>query len=473
MRFGLRARFILLISVILIVVFATVAVFLVRNVGTSQVNDLNRETKAFASLAATPIGSTYTVYKQSGTQRIDGQMMQFSVLDTNISNIGIVGLDGSIEFQQNSSHNFKVNASDVNSFTPAYTIQSDGLITQVVQPYFDTTDGHPFSIAYTVSSTELSKDITAEEVDIVVFAFIGLLFTAIAIYVLMRRFFLQPIEHVSQLALIISHGRYDQQIGADRNDEIGDLSRSVNQMANTLKGDIQKLQEVDQLKNEFIMISSHNLRTPLSIINGNVELLKTSDIAAESVETQQMIEAIESSVKSLGVFAEDMLTIASIENGEAVLTLKPTLVSKLLSGLEVEFTHTAKDKGVTLVWKIDPEDSSVSMSEVHLRGALRNLLDNAIKFTSSGGTVTFSLHHGPDKTTITVSDTGTGIPKNELDKLFTKFHRGTSTMVYDYAGTGIGLYAAKLIVTAHKGTINVHSEVGKGSTFTIEFPNAT
>lgn len=468
MRLSLRTRFIVLITTILLVVFAVVSYFLIRNAGITQTNDLNRESKAFASLATTSIGDAYGTYKDSGTVRIDQAMGQFTDLDSNISNIGIAGLDGTIEFRQSGTPAFVVSSTDVRSFDPVYYSKA-GLITQIVEPYFDQADGHPFSVVYTISSAELAHSIQAQEIDVVVFAAIGLLMTAVATYALIRRFFLEPIERVSGLALIVSQGNYDQQISVGSNDEIGDLAHSVNQMANTLKGNIQKLREVDQLKNEFIMIASHNLRTPLSVIVGNVDLLKGS--SSLEADAHNMITAIESSVRSLGVFAEDMLTIASIENGEAVLSLKKTSVSQLLRGLEQEFSNLAQTKGVALEWHVDNQERELNMSEVHLRGAVRNLLDNAVKFTKAGGTVTFSLGYVDSETQISVKDTGAGIAPEELPKLFTKFHRGTSTLVYDYTGTGIGLYAAKLIVAAHHGTITVDSHAGQGSTFTIHLPD--
>ena len=470
MRLGLRARFILLISIVLLCLFTAGAFLLIRNVQTSQVNDLNRESKAFAALATKPVGDTYTIYKESGSVRVQQEVQQFTDLDSNVSSVRIVGLDGQVLFPLPSSPSANVSAGLVETFTSSYSTNSSGLITRVIQPYFDDANEHPFSIVYTVSDTELAQNIAQQEIDIVVFSVIGLIASAVAAFQLISRVFLIPVERMSQTAMLISGGNYDRQMKGDRNDEIGDLARSVNQMTETLKSDIQKLQEVDRLKNEFIMITSHNLRTPLTIIDGNVDLLKTSKLDAQ---TSAMVAAIEDSSRNLGVFAEDMLTIASIENGAAVLSLKSTPLPNIFKGLQEEVNALAEDKKIHLNWQLEAGTVTIEASEVHLRDAIRDILDNAIKFNKEGGQVSVVAKQLDRHLVISVTDTGIGISPEELPKLFTKFHRGTSTLTYNYEGTGIGLYAAKLIVEAHHGTLEAHSEFGKSSTFTISLPVET
>jgi signal transduction histidine kinase len=465
-HFGLRSRITMLITGILLIVFVVVAYFLVRNVQKTEIRNLNQSSKAFASLATPQIGSTYGIYQNSGSLFINQQIQNYTDLDSNISNVGVINLAGNSVFTQNSSPVFK-QTSNTSTFSPTYLTSSDGLITQLIVPYVDTNGQHSYSVAFTVSGLAVRQDIDHQIINIIIFSGIGLIASAAAMYVFTNRFFINPIERLSKQALIISKGQYDQTISLNRNDEIGDLASSVNTMSGSLVADITKLREVDSLKNEFITITSHNLRTPLTIIKGNIELLDDSDLQPDIVG---IIASIKESATRLSAFAEDMLTIASIEASSEPIALQHVTIADLTDSLHKTFAAAAKDKGITLHWDVRDPASVVTVSTSRMQAVIRNLLDNAMKFTSQGGRIVLVVALQPPGLIITVSDTGIGISPEEQTKLFTKFHRGTSSMQYDYAGTGIGLYATKLITEAHGGKIAFTSETGKGSSFTVTIP---
>jgi signal transduction histidine kinase len=464
---GLRGRITLLISAIMIITFLLIAFFLVRNVQNTDIKNLNAGSKAFAALATQPIGSTYGIYQNSGTLRIDQQVQTFTDLDNNISNVGIVDLSDNTVFTEHAQPAFKA-VSTGQSFNTIYTTGSDSLVTQIVVPYIDSNGQHPYSIAYSVTSIAVRRDIDHQIVDIIIFSIIGLIVSAAALYELISRLFVGPIERVSRQAIIISQGNYNQTVNVARRDEIGDLASSVNIMSQRLLADIAKLEEVDSLKNEFITITSHNLRTPLTIIKGNIELL---DPGSLSPQIGKIIHSIRESSARLEAFSEDMLTIASIEAKNQPLKLQDITITDLVKAdLRQGFTAAASEKKITLKWDIQDPAAVVNVAVTHVQGVIRNLLDNAIKFTNEGGGVDFSIGMHDAMLEIKVHDTGIGISADEQAKLFTKFHRGTNIMQYDYAGTGIGLYVTKLIVEAQHGKVQVVSETGKGSTFTVTIP---
>jgi signal transduction histidine kinase len=469
-KFGLRGRITLLISSILFITFFLIAFYLVNNTQHTDIKNLNESSKAFASLATTPIGSTYGIYQYSGSIRINQQIKSLTNLDNNISNVGVIDLSDNVVFSQQVQPAFQpVNTGD--SFSTIYITGNDGLISQIVVPYIGDNGQHPYSIAFTVSNSTVTQVIDHQIIEIIIFGIIGLIICAGALYELTSRFFIGPIELASRQALIISQGKYDQTIDVARQDEIGDLAKSVNTMSQRLLADITKLQQVDSLKNEFITITSHNLRTPLTIIKGNIDLLKTSSFPQE---TAKIIQSISKSAARLGSFAEDMLTIASIEaNNEAFEMQYITITDLVSNNLRESFDSAAAQKGIALNWRINDPAAVVNVSSEHIRAVIRNLLDNAIKFTDQDGQVDFSIALHDSALVITVHDTGIGISADEQNKLFTKFHRGTNIMEYDYAGTGIGLYVTKLITEAQHGSIKVVSELGKGSTFTVSFPQPT
>ncbi len=226
-----------------------------------------------------------------------------------------------------------------------------------------------------------------------------------------------------------------------------------------------KLQETDKLKTEFVVLTSHNLRTPLTIIKGNADLLSETEL---SDKQKQMLLSLESSTKRLGTFVEDLLTISTIESGDKLIK-QDVQVSEMLVPLIAEAEELAKTTENSLETNIQVSGLHIDGNPARLQASVRNLLDNAFKFTKNG-TVSFSAARETNNLIITVRDTGIGVSEKELPDLFTKFHRGTDTFVFNYEGEGIGLYLSKLIVEEHGGKIAVESKEGVGTTMTITIP---
>jgi signal transduction histidine kinase len=466
MKLGLRARFITLISIVLLVVYGSIAAILVRSTVHQQAGDLNRESMAFASLATKPIGDTFQLYQDSGTIKIGQETDRFTALDANVSNIQILSATGKPEFSHNNSPVNPFREDEATSFTTVTAYGSHGQITQIIEPYLSDNGAHPFNILYQISDVELGASLHHAVVSIIAFSFIGLLVSAAAMYLLINRLFLRPIEEVSRLATGISLGNYDQQIRLDRKDEIGTLAGSVDRMADALKADIAKLQEVDKVKSEFMAISSHNLRTPLTIINAYLESIES----VTSVDVlKKALTRIGASVKRLDGFAEDVLTISKFELGGEQPEKELVNIGDFMERIAAESLPTAQLSDLQFSSGITT-DAEVMISKPHVRSAVWNILDNAIKFTPKGGWVKLKVDEVDGMVAIAVSDNGIGITDDEVPKLFTKFHRGTSVTTYDYEGTGIGLYATKLIIEQQGGTIAVQTAAGKGSTFTIKLP---
>ncbi|MDB5181655.1 MAG: amtb 2 [Candidatus Saccharibacteria bacterium] len=227
-----------------------------------------------------------------------------------------------------------------------------------------------------------------------------------------------------------------------------------------------KLEAADELKSEFIMLSSHNLRTPLSIMRSSVELL--ADNPSLAADQKAIIHSLTNGTDRLGELIEDLLTIATLEAGDQS-RLEPTKLGDIISPLVSEAESIAESKGLVFKPSIPTTDIVVNANAPRLRGAIRNILHNAVNFTTEGE-VRLRVSTSENKLRIIVEDSGIGIPPEELPKLFTKFHRATSTLVYDYQGKGIGLYLAKLVVEEHNGKIFAESTLGKGSAFTMELP---
>jgi signal transduction histidine kinase len=203
-------------------------------------------------------------------------------------------------------------------------------------------------------------------------------------------------------------------------------------------------------------------------MKGYLETLETLEELPESAH--KMIRTITGSTNRLSVFAEDMLIIARLESGQEYASANEDCnLTEIIRRICDDAEPLANEKQLEFVKELPDTSCTIQGSPPHMRAALWNVLDNALKFTKEGRVV-LRLRAEAGKAIITVEDTGVGVSAEEQPKLFTKFHRGTDIMEYNYEGTGIGLYLTKLIVENHKGTITVTSAENKGTTVTITLP---
>ncbi len=467
---NLQARFILITLVILGVATSALTVILLQNNTSVLRTNLTERSKAFSTLATKQIGETFLLYQNSGTVLIDSQVKDFLALDKNVTGIAVVDLTGQVRY----SYYVPVADTELPTITPAmantFSEQyqyEESVLKTVIAPFFENNRAHSYSVVYSISSKSVDAAIQREVIAILIFSVVALVAIALTIFLLVRKFILSPVSQLSEQTLRISQGNLTEEIHIKRHDEIGRLGEAVNKMAVSLKNDIYKLQELDLAKTEFMMITSHNLRTPLTIINGyvdNFKLAKTKEDVFES------LPAVQKGIRSLIELAENILTVSRLEMGERSGSNEPIEPAKVLAELIERLLPSFQEKKVTFTSKIEAVGAQLGMDEHQLKSAANNILSNALKFTPEGGSVTFSVNQVAGQLEIVVADSGIGISPEEQDKLFTKFHRGTSTMVYDYEGVGLGLYTTKLILEAYKGSISVSSVPTKGTTVTMHLP---
>ena len=460
----------MVISTILVLIFGSMAFFLIRSSRANLTNQLNRETLAFATLATKPVGDSYNLYSQSGTLLVKQQMQKFMDLDPNVLNIAVVNLQGLSQFSYTGKP-LSVSTQAVSSFDATNVTNAKGQIIQVVQPYINDSGQHSYAIAYQISSEQVEMQIRHEGQTIIILTLLGLLVSAVAAYEFINFFFLQPLNSLASTARVIAGGKYNSRSRSGRYDEIGTLARDIDDMADVLEADIAKLQELDKQKDEFIKIVSHNLRTPLTIIQSNASFL---DSAQLTPILKKMVQGIEDSARRLNLFSEQILTISDFESKQSKPALREEVtLNDLLGSLSREYEEFAKNKLVNFQTHVENGDAKFFTGRYQVASAVKNLLDNAFKFTPENGKVGLSAKIEADRVLIQVSDSGIGIKQEEMPKLFTKFHRGSETLVYNYEGTGIGLYVTKLLVEQSGGKVTAQSKIGEGSSFTIELPYIT
>lgn len=237
----------------------------------------------------------------------------------------------------------------------------------------------------------------------------------------------------------------------------------------TVEEENVKILESDKLKNEFLANVSHELRTPLNAIIGFSEILATMKPGELNEMQLDFIQNINvSGIHLLGMINE-ILDISKIEANSMKINKTKFEVSRALDEVVNVIKPLAIKKDIDLIKKLE-RDSEVFVDFQKLKQIMYNLLSNAIKFTGSGGTVEISIIFKRNKLILTVSDTGIGIAKDDIDKIFEKFIQLENAYTKTESSTGLGLTITKNFVEMHGGKIKVSSRVNKGTTFTVELP---
>ncbi|GAA1028051.1 hypothetical protein GCM10009557_11680 [Virgisporangium ochraceum] len=235
--------------------------------------------------------------------------------------------------------------------------------------------------------------------------------------------------------------------------------------------DVDRLRELDRLKSEFVATVSHELRTPLTSIRGYTELLADGDAGALSGPQARLIAAVERNARRLLALIEDLLMLSRIESGAVKINARPVHVRAIVGGALEALTTVRATRGVELSVDLLSEHLVVLGDQAQLERVLINLVDNGLKFTPPGGHVHVTVDDEDGYARLVVSDTGMGIPTDEVDSVFERFFRSTRSQERAAQGTGLGLAITKSIVERHGGRIWAASG-GEGTRVTCLLPRA-
>ncbi len=248
------------------------------------------------------------------------------------------------------------------------------------------------------------------------------------------------------------------------------MLEDLNESRIKLEESYKELAELDKMKSDFIQIAVHELRTPLIAVKSGVELVNTGELGSLTSKQKEALGLAEQNIDVITALIDDMLDIMRIKSGKIGL-MKESLSIKELVGLVangLKPVFVKKKQKVTV--KIPDSVSNIIGDPYLLAKVFNNLLGNAIKYTPDNGKITISAEDDGRKIHCAVTDTGVGIPKKEIDKIFDMFYVVDSSMSRKHKGVGLGLAICKGIMEAHNGKIWVESNTGKGSTFHVTLP---
>ena len=273
----------------------------------------------------------------------------------------------------------------------------------------------------------------------------------------------QPLNQMNQAAREIAKGNFDKRLDIKRQDEIGQLAGTFNTMMDTI-------QKYENTRQSFVANVSHELKSPLTSIQGFVQGILDGTIAKE--DEKQYLEIVLSETKRLNVLIVDLLDLAKVESGQFPLHLTEWDLNELIRQCIIKFITKIDDKNIEVLADLPDTRDMVYADQDRMTQVLTNLIDNAVKFTEPGGTLKIWTESEEKTITVSISNTGAIIPEEDIDFVFDRFFKVDKSHNRKAPGTGIGLSIVKNIIQQHDQKVWVNSKEGMGTVFSFTIAKA-
>jgi heavy metal sensor kinase len=387
----------------------------------------------------------------------DSDLLGEALSDSDI-NVIIADPQGTVV---NQSSNFEIKDNDI-QYRPGFTrrVKNNGMRLMILNAKVESSKG---LVAYLQVAYNLEKDYRFIDVLFVLMAIsdsLGIVLSVFIGYFVGRRM-LRPIDKIAKTAQSISINDLEGRIPLGRaDDELSRLAVTFNDMLDRLKDSIER-------QGRFVSDASHELRTPISVIMGYIGLIDRWGKNDRKV-LQESIDAINNETLGMHELIEKLLFLARSDSGKAPAKREPVDLAELFNEVAEESRMIAPGKRISADVSGSPR---LIADGKMLKQMLRNLVDNSIKFTKPDGSIGMHAEAvGEDKVRILVEDDGTGIPPEDMDRIFDRFYRVDKARAKETGGSGLGLAIVKSIVDAHGGEIHIDSAPGEGTRITILLP---
>lgn len=310
------------------------------------------------------------------------------------------------------------------------------------------------------------KDVINDSLSLIVFSCVVALAISFIIIIIFATELSLPISRMRATALSLAAGNYNSKTGIKRNDELGDLAKTVDILSEKLlENDIQR-KNLEQMRLDFFANVSHELRTPITVLRAYTETL-VDGVVKDEDKVQQYYERMLSECKSMERLVGDLMILSKMQNPDFAIEKEPVNLVQVFDDIIRSASAIADKKNIKIEITKDKPVIMMLGDYDRLRQMFMIILDNAIKFSEEYKTVYINISN-EDKIKVSIRDEGIGMDQNELSNIFEKFYK--SNLRQNASGSGLGLAIAKQIASKHDGVIDVSSVLGQGSTFTFTFP---
>ncbi|MCK6205804.1 HAMP domain-containing histidine kinase [Bacillus infantis] len=409
-------------------------------------------------------GSMFSVYYEQYFQTrplkdsADQLLQQYNfLLDAKVQIVGKDGalLSGSSLSEGESLKGFQDIESALSGTTGYWTGTEAGeKLLSVARPIL--VSGEPVGAIRLTTSLEQLNEVFLQNASALIMIGLAVILIAGIISYFLANTIIKPVSRITEAAELMASGKFSVRIKKERDDEVGLLADTLNYMA-------EEAEKHEKLKNEFIASVSHELRTPLTSVKGWALTLRS--MTDEKVFTEGL-DIITDESERLSHLLGELLDLSSLSSGKAGFVFERILLQKMVQQTVNQLRPRATRQNILLSSEITEEPLFLNADRDRLKQVLLNVLDNSLKFTPAEGTISVALKRKEKEAVIIVSDTGAGIPSDELEAVKEKFYKGK----IHGAGTGLGLAICQEIIAAHQGQFELASERGKGTAAYIRLP---
>ncbi len=399
----------------------------------------------------------------------------FPPKDSGESRIGIIDRNGLIVYD-NTRSSIPYEERKIPHNSTAWK-SLDGAITRSVMAIADSENDRQIVIDYPISligwgcyvstsyNNTMAKHITRIANDLYMLALISIFS---ALYTLMLgKMFEKKLFNINETITTVKEGDYSVRTDIRGSDELSATARALNKM-------IDSISTSEKKKSQFYENLSHELKTPLSVIYASTQLIETAATLNnnddERNRIQRQIKHIKQNCYRLIKIINNIIDTSRCENGYMPVLMGNHNIISIVEGISLSIVRFAETKGINIIFDTDTEEKYMACDPDIIERILLNLLSNALKFSDRNGSILISIDDCTDKVIIKVKDNGIGIPADKQKLIFERFGQVDSSLSRNQEGSGIGLSLVKSLVEVHNGTIDVQSELGKGSEFIITLP---
>ena len=306
---------------------------------------------------------------------------------------------------------------------------------------------------------------------VVLFGVIFAVVIALVVAYFVSRSITSPIRQMQQSAEQFAGGDFSAKLKIKSKDELGQLAGSLNAMADELQQKIENLNRMDTIRTDFVANVSHELKTPLTLIKGYIETLEGKSMD-DKEESARFISIIKEHSDRLGNIIDDLLSLSELELSKDCVNITEFDLEKLIDEILPGFGHALDEKKLDLTTDSQGRNFIIKADRDKIGQVFVNIIDNAIKYTKESGRIEVSLSEHNEVVEVVIRDSGIGIPREHLGRIFERFYRVDKSRSRQLGGTGLGLSIAKHIVLVHNGNIILESELNQGTKVSVTLPKS-